>query len=249
MRTRWIALLLALPLMACAHREQDLKHRAELHLEMGVGHLAQGNYPAALSELLEAEQLDGKNPVIQNNLGLAYSVRGRFKEAEEHYNKALELKSDYSDARANLGRLQIDEQKYDEAIRNLLVVENDLTYQYPGKPLSLLGMAYFFKGKYKKAEDYLARSMSAQRGSCVTSEYYGRTLFEEKKLDEAAGILDLAIENCRAAQFEEPLFFAAMTYYSLGDKEKSKARLQELIAKYPRSQYLKKAKGLMSLLD
>lgn len=40
-----------------------------------------------------------------------------------------------------------------------------------------------------------------------------------------------------------------MTYYSLGDKEKTKARLEELIKEYPQSQYSNKAKGLMKLLD
>lgn len=207
MRARLLILILALPLVGCAARREQLKQRAELHLEMGTAHLAQGNYPAALTELLEAEQLDGTDPVIQNNLGLAYSVRGRVKEALAHYNKALELNSNYSDARANLARLQIDQKHYNEALHNLSLVENDLTYPYPEKPLSLKGMVYFYTGRYKTAEEYLARSMNAQRESCVTSDFYGRTLYEEKKLDEAAGILDLAIENCRPSRFEEPLFF------------------------------------------
>ena len=49
-----------------------------------------------------------------------------------------------------------------------------------------------------------------------------------EKLDQAASILDLAVENCRPSRFEEPLFFSAMTYYSLGDKEKTKARLEDV---------------------
>ena len=61
--------------------------------------------------------------------------------------------------------------------------------------------------------------------------------------------LDLAVENCRLVRLEEPLFFSAMAYYSLGDKEKTKARLQELVTTYPQSQYVKKAKGLMGLME
>jgi tetratricopeptide (TPR) repeat protein len=110
-------------------------------------------------------------------------------------------------------------------------------------------MVYFNKGSYRKAESYLGRAMNARRDSCVTSNLYGRTLLEEKKLDEAVGILDLAVENCRSAKFEEPLFFSAMAYYSLGDKEKSKARAQELMSEYPLSKYAEKAKGLIRLLQ
>jgi len=235
--------------IGCAQRATQLKERAQLHLEMGVSHLSQGDYPAALTELNQAEQLDPKNPAVENNLGLVYMVRNRPKESEQHFRKSLELDPRYSDARSNLARLFIDEKKYDEALSELGQVENDLTYPFPEKALSLSGMVYFEKGKFKKAEEYLGRAMNVRRDSCVTSNFYGRTLLEEKKLDEAVGILDLAVENCRPSKFEEPLFFSAMAYYSLGDKEKSKARAQELMTEYPLSKYANKAKGLLRLLE
>jgi Tfp pilus assembly protein PilF len=235
--------------VGCAQRSNDLKERAHLHLELGISKLAAGDYPNALTELNQAEQLEPKNPVIQNNLGLAYTVRNRPKESEQHFRKAIELDPRYTDARANLARLLIDNRKYDEAMSELGQVENDLTYPYPEKGLSLMGMVYFNKGRFKKAEEYFGRAMNVRRDNCVTSNFYGRTLLEEKKLDEAAGILDLAVENCRPSKFEEPLFFSAMAYYSLGDKEKSKARAQELMTEYPLSKYAVKAKGLMKLLE
>jgi type IV pilus assembly protein PilF len=235
--------------IGCTHQSAQLKERAQLHLELGISHLTQGNYPAALTELTQAEQLDPKNAVIENNLGLAYTVRNRYKEADMHFHKALELDPKYSDARANLARLLIDQKMYEAALAELTQVENDLTYPMPEKALSLKGMVYFDQGKFKKAEEYLSRAMNVRRDDCVTTNYYGRTLLEERKLDEAVGILDLAVENCRTSKFEEPLFFSAMAYYSLGDKEKSKARARELVSEYPLSQYANKAKGLMKLLE
>src|SRR4051812_29995844 len=102
----WIAIFFLVSI-GCAGRSDRVKERAQLHLQMGTAHLTQGNYPAALNELLQAEQLDKDNPVIQNNLGLAYGVRNRWKEAEQHYRRALELDSRFSDARTNLARLFI----------------------------------------------------------------------------------------------------------------------------------------------
>ncbi|MBX3020597.1 MAG: tetratricopeptide repeat protein [Bdellovibrionales bacterium] len=231
--------------MTASKRDQE---RAALHLQIGTGYLSAGQYPLAITELLKAEQLDPQNPSMLNNLGLAYYVNGRLKQAEEKFRGAIKYKSDYSDAKNNLARVLIDQQKFEEAIRILSVVENDLTYHYPEKTLSNLGMAYFQLGQYKRAEDLLARSLLIRRESCTTAHFYGRTLLELKRLKDSAQVLDNAVEYCRSTKFEDPLFFSAMSYFSLGEKEKSRARLDELLKDYPKSKYVAKAKGLLELL-
>jgi tetratricopeptide (TPR) repeat protein len=110
-------------------------------------------------------------------------------------------------------------------------------------------MAYFSLGNYKKAEDYLSRSLEIRRQSCTTADFYGRTLLEMKRLTQAAQVLDQAIEYCRQEKFEEPIYFSAMSYFSLGQKEKTRARLDELIKDYPKSKYVTKAKGMLELLE
>ena len=50
---------------------------------------------------------EGK-PRAYNNLGYAYTIAGRYEEAERAYLKALEIKPDYRLARNNLNRLLID---------------------------------------------------------------------------------------------------------------------------------------------
>lgn len=240
---------LLLSVTGCMHRKNLEKERASLHWQIGNGHMAEGNIPAALSEFLQAEQLDPQNCDVQNSLGLAYSARQRYRDAEKHFRLALELQPKFSDARANLAKMQIDAKRFSQAHENLKMVEDDLTYPLPEKIFTLRGIAYFEEGNYPRAEQYLARAMKVRRDSCVTTAYYGRTLFEEKKLEDAASMLDLAVENCRAARFDEPLFYSAMAHYSLGDKEKTKARLEELISGYPNSQFLKKAKGLKSIME
>lgn len=233
---------------ACTTPRRD-KERAALHLQIGTGYLLQGQNPQAMTELLKAEQLDPEEPQILNNIGLAYYVRGRLKTAEAKFRKAIKNKSGYSDAKNNLARVLIDQERYAEAIRLLNEVEGDLTYGNQEKTLSNLGIAYFQQGNYKKAEDYLARSLQIRRESCTTANYYGRALLELKRTKDAATMLDNAVEWCRPSKFEEPLFFSAMSYFSLGEKEKSRARLEELLKDYPKSKYVAKGKGMLELLE
>lgn len=220
MRNIIIILCAAAVLAGCASTSKETRERAALHMQIGTGYLSKGLYPQALSELLRADQLDPGNPYILNNLGIAYYVRGRQKQAEEKFRAAIKKEPRFSDAKNNLARSLIDQKQYTEAIRFLHEVEGDLTYQYPEKTLSNLGMAYFEQGNYKRAGEYLERAMQLRRDSCTTTNYYGRTLLETKRIKESAAVLDQAIEYCRTSKYEDPIFFSAMSYFSLGERKK-----------------------------
>lgn len=242
-------LIFSLVDMGCVSTTKENQERAILHMKIGTGYLTQGQYPMAMAELLKAEQLDPDNPLILNNLGLSYYVRGRVKQAENKFRKAVKLNPEYSDAKNNLARTLIDQEQFKDAIHILHQVEGDLTYEFQEKTLSNLGMAYFSLGQYGKAEDYLVRSLQIRRQSCTTADYYGRTLLEMKRVEQSAEVLDQAVEFCRMSKFEEPLYFSAMSYFTLGQKEKSRARLEELLKEYPKSKYVAKAKGMLELLE
>lgn len=246
---RIIIMLITLFAAGCSSLKKGDKDRAQLHLQIGTGYLSQGQYPQAMSELQKAEQLDPENPLILNNVGLAYFVRGKIKQAETKFRAAIKSNPKYSDAKNNLARVLLDQDKTQEALKWLHAVEGDLTYQFPEKTMANLGMAYFTLGQYQKAEEYLERSLTVRRQNCVTANYYGRTLFELKRVEQAAQMLDQAVEFCRTARFEDPLYFSAMSYFTLGEKEKSRARLQELLKDYPKSKYVAKAKGMLELLE
>jgi len=250
--TVWLRILLLmvpLSLLSCTSPRTTDSERAGLHLQIGTGYLAKGQYPQAMAELLRAEQYDPKNPLILNNLGLAYFVRGRYQEAEAKFRAALKSAPRFSDAKNNLGRLLVDTQRAREALRVLQEVENDLTYEFQEKTWSNLGMAYFSLGQFKKAEEYLSRSLEVRRDNCTTASFYGRTLLEMKRLEQATMALDQAVEFCRNARFEDPLYFSAMSYFSMGNKERSRARIDELLKEYPKSKYVTKAKGMLELLQ
>ncbi len=229
-------------------KKQD-KERALLHLQIGTGYLSQGQYPRAMAELLKAERYDPKNPLILNNLGLAYFVRGKIKEAEAKFREAIRADKKFSEGKNNLARVLIEQKRSEEALRWLDQVEGDLTYQFPEKTMVNKGMAYFEMGQFQKAEHFLLRALEIRRQNCVGAHYYGRTLLELKKLSQSAEVLDQAIEYCRGSHFEDPLFYSAMSYFSLGEKEKSRARLEELLKDYPQSKYVAKAKGMLELLE
>jgi Tfp pilus assembly protein PilF len=198
-----------------------------------------------LAELLTAEKLDSSNPVIQNNLALAYLVRGRLKEAETHVRQALDLNPKYTDARNNLGRILIEKKDYAGAIKELKVAIQDLTYPEPQRPLANLGEAYFLSGRYEDARKVLLEALQNQRTDCFSMALYGRSLYQLKQYSQAADSLDEATRTCESNNREEPFYYSALSYVKLGKSDQAYARLKECVETFPRGHYTARAKNLM----
>jgi Tfp pilus assembly protein PilF len=235
-------------LAACATTGASDAEKAELFLRMGSTQFDNGNYPAALTALLKAEELDSKNPAVQNNLGLVYFMRQRFDLSEKHLRRAIGLNGKYSEARNNLGRVLIEEGKFEEAQKELQIVIDDLTYPSVDKAYVNMGLAQFNQKNYKDAKESFLHAMNAARDNCIANAYYGRTFFELKEYDKAAPALDTAIGFCQRALYDEPHYYSALTYYRLGDKDKSMARFTEIVKLYPEGKYREKSKAMLEML-
>lgn len=250
-RTIPVGILVTLWLLGCASTPSQDEARARMHLQMGTSYLSAGNYPLALRELLEAETLSPNEPIIQNNLALAYLVRERFDLAEKHARRALELRPQYTEARNNLGRILIEARFYDQAISELQIANQDLTYPSPEQTLSNLGLAYLKKGEHASAADSFRRSLKIRRDNCQTLSYYGRALFELKKYSESAVAFDQAVRSCDEAKqaSDEPYYYSGLSYWKLGDRERSLAKLHEVVELFPNGELAGKAKSIIDIIN
>lgn len=234
--------------LGCAAKSVQSQQRASYHLQIGSGHLAQGNYPAALGEFLKAEELDPNNPLVHNQLGLAYFMRQRMDMAEKHFREAIQLNGRFTEARNNLGRTLIERGQHKSAIAELRLAAKDLLYTEPDKIHANLGLAYFQTGDYSAAEKSFLESLKLRRKNCLAQAYYGRSLYELSAFDKAAESLDQAMETCKSMKLEDPYYFAALSYMKIGQREQAVARLEEGLAEFPKGQYAAKARSMLELL-
>ncbi len=247
---KWIIALCAIPvvvsMMGCASTQN--REKADLYLRMGSSLIEEGNYPSALSALLKAQELDPENPLVLNNLGQVYFLRERYDLAEKQFRKAITIQPKYTDARNNLSRVLIEEGKYSDAEKELNIVLSDLTYGAADRAYINLGLAKFNQKQFPQAEQAFAKALQSKNDDCVASNYYGRSIFEQKDYGRAVEALDRAIGFCQKNLFDEPHYFSALAYYRLGDKSKATARFEEIIRYYPDGKYREKAKGMLDLL-
>lgn len=239
----------ALSFSGCASaKKQD---EAQLHARIGTALLTQGHYPEALRELLNAEKLDPSSAPIQNNLGLAYFMREKPALAAEHLERAVFLDKTYSEARNNYGRVLIELGKYDEAVKQLQLVIDDLTYPDPAKALVNMGLAHFRRGRFPEARTQFSKAITISRENCLAQTYYGRSLFELAQFQAAAQALDNATIVCHAGNgrdFDEAQYYGGLAYYKLGKTSAAVSRMEDVMKDAPEGRYAKKAESLLKLM-
>ncbi len=235
-------------LCACETAPKN-KEAAQLHLQIGTAQLSGGNYPLAMKELQEANELDPENEMIENNLGLAYFVREKYELAEKHLSIALKIKPTYTDALNNLARIHIELGRYDIAIKELERVLNDLTYQSAEKAWVNLGLAYFKKGDYQVAKNKFTEAIKLNRTHCLAHTLFGRSELELEEFSRASMELDRAIIFCKQSRFDEPHYYSGISYFRLGNREKGIARMEEVLKYYPNGKYAARAKNMITEMN
>ena len=209
------------------------QENAMLHAANGTSLYQNENYSLALKEFLTAEKDDPDNAGIQNSLGLTYFMKERYTTAITHFEKAIKIDPNFTDARNNLARVYLEVGRYADAEKMLIIVTNDLTYPSQERAYINLGLNFFNQKKFDQAKDNFQKAITAQPDNCFAHTYFGRSYFELKNYDASILALDKAIEFCQKLLIDEPHYYSALSYYRLGEKEKSIIRFQEVIKLYP----------------
>lgn len=180
--------------MACAGDSQYQRIKeAEAYRNVGEAYMNQGNYSAALGELLKAEKLNPDDHFLQNDLGLCYLAKKRYEQAIEHFKRAVELKPDYAPARNNLGTAYMLIKDWDAAIATFQEITRDLLYGTPHYPLSNLGLAYYNKGDYGRAEHYYRQALEIEPEFPLALRGIGKTFLAQGKAPKAVRALEKAV--------------------------------------------------------
>lgn len=85
----------------------------------GTHHFRMEDYPAAEKDYAMATKIDPMFPPSWDRLARSQSRQGKFKEAEKHWHRALELKPDYVEAKIGLSLIAMNNRDYDSARRLL----------------------------------------------------------------------------------------------------------------------------------
>ena len=171
---------------ACATIDIENIKQAENHNKMGATYMSDGKINEAYTEFQKAILLDPKNKESLNQLGYLSALFKKYDDAISYYRRAIASDPGYSDAMNNLGVLYLELENWDEAIKSFNSTLNNPLYQSPERALTNMGYAYYRKGEYLKAENYLKEAVI--RNPVFSIAYYTLGLVYVKYGNDEAAI-------------------------------------------------------------
>jgi Tfp pilus assembly protein PilF len=228
---------------------------------LGADYFQKGMVGPALEELLKAVQLNPDNPDAHNLLGLVFLRKGaeseelatraqclkgeelkleqqemdqQFKKAEEQFQKAAVLKSDFSEARNNLAVVAIHFGRYDDAVALEEKALANIVYREPFAAQGNLGMAYLGKHDYPRAAKALRQALFEQPKFCVGRYRLAKVYYEQHEWDRAAEELAQVV-NDKACPIQEASYLAGMVALRRQDRELAQQMFARCVSLAPKS--------------
>lgn len=228
-------------LTSCSSNQKDVdKKKAELYFSQGTNRLMDKDYTEALKHLLEANNLEPENPLILNNLGMAYYFKGKPDIAKTFIKQSLELDPKNSDARNNLASIYFTEKNYDEAIKEYEVILADLLYNHTYRAYYNLALIYLAKNDIKKAQFNLEQSIGLRADYCPAGFQLALLYKKNNQAEKSLDTFKIATrENC--AVNPEPFYEWGNLLLSLGKDSEALEKFQYLIDKFPSSPFTQNA--------
>ena len=133
------------------------KDNDDAMVELGWRYYRKGNYQEASRLFLRAVEVNSVNVAAHFNLALCYSEISLPGKAEEEFKKVLQFDPDHRLAPYYMGKMFLEQERYEEAVRYLLrAAEADPA---SADAVFLLGKAYEARGYNAEALAYYERTL------------------------------------------------------------------------------------------
>jgi Flp pilus assembly protein TadD/lysophospholipase L1-like esterase len=163
---------------------------ARVHNRMGTELLKTGKLAEAAVEFKQALEADQTYAGAHNNLGITYERLGR-EEAKAQFERAIQLRPDFTHAHFNLARILMQKEHVAEAVMELQqTIQIDPNHV---GALNMLGMALGRQQKFTEAQSHLERAVRLEPDHSEARNNLGAVYSAQGRLREAMAQFEAAL--------------------------------------------------------
>lgn len=263
-RLRFLAIataLAALSSVVCVPRSKRDPEQSQVLYELGAKYFANRRIEAAIEELNKALKADPENADAYNMLGIIALKQGndylqqleasaclkgqdaevvrvdaqqKFRQAQEHFKKAVEYRAEFSIAWNNLSVSALLLEEWDQAISAARNALKDATYAEPQVARANLGWAFYKKKDLLNAWKELNEAVSQTPGFCVGRYRLAKVYLDRSEIDSAAEEVDAVVDNVKCP-IQEAFLLGGMIHQRRKARDRARALFERCADLAPRS--------------
>jgi type IV pilus assembly protein PilF len=143
------------PMKTSAGREKA----RDAYISLGVGYLERGSTQKAKVPLKQALDIDSSSADAHAALALAFQLEMEPKLADEHYRRALSLRSNDARLLNNYGSFLFEQKRYDEALSRFQEAAEDNMYPERARVFENLGLTALKLDQVDQAREHFTRAL------------------------------------------------------------------------------------------
>jgi len=189
---------------------------AETNVKLGVGYFQQGNYEYALRKFRKALEIDDSLPNGHYAIALLYDRLGKPKAAVNHFERAIELNPQYSDAYNAYAAFLCRNKEYELADEKFRKALSNPLYRSHGLVRVNAGLCAMRAGNPERAEDYFRNLLQRYPNNSTALYQMAKINYDAKRYLQARGYIQrYSVEGEYTA---ESLLLGIKIERILGDK-------------------------------
>ncbi len=223
-----------------AHPIND-HQRADLLVSAAAGAIEEGDPTGALQILVDAEKQDAKIPRLHLVRATAYYVKHEVAPAIESVKRAIQLNPEYSEAHNTFGKILLDQGRFAEAEKELLIASKDSLSRDAFRTYTNLGMLYYREGKDAKSLASLDKAIiEGKNSACLAYYYRGHLKLKASQYPDAIRDYGMATKrNC--GNFMDAHLALATAYERSRQFDMARKKYLEIRQSFPNTQVAEQA--------
>lgn len=213
--------------------ETEARRRARIRMELAVGYFEQGQTTVALDELKQVLVADPTFADAYNLRGLIFMRLNDLRQAEDSFRRAVSLNPRDGHTLHNLGWMQCQQKRYDEAQRSFDQALAIPVYSERAKTLMTQGLCHASAGKPADAEASLTKAYEIDAGNPIVGYNLANLLYGRGQHDRAQFYIR-RLNNSQLAN-AETLWLGVKVERKLGDRVAMAQLADQLRRRFPQS--------------
>jgi type IV pilus assembly protein PilF len=168
----------------------DKNKQLELHVQMAMGYVENGNRESARLHLTKAFDIDKNSAAATNAMAMLYQLEGEPTLAEEQFKLAVKRDKKYTLAHNNYGVFLYGQKRYTEALAEFETAAADLAYPSRSQALTNVGRAALKLGNNTRAQAALQHAVVLDRNNSDAMIELADLFFQKQEFADAKRYLD-----------------------------------------------------------